>query len=267
MKASASATASSATSSAAACCCIWSTAPASMPARTTRRCAHELDAYGHGLADKPEIVALSQGRRAHARAAQGAGRAAQARREEDAAGAVGAFAQGRAGGAARAARGDRRRRVAAARRADGAETRPRRGSRDAAASTELCCRLPTTALPGYAAARSDPCPQSPSPHRFPPHRRQGRLVAAGRRRGRARASEDVARLARRRHRRGCTRTSATSSWCRRARSRSAARCSSCRAAAASSRTARPPPRSGRSRSRAPGPRRSAGTASRPGRFC
>ena len=35
----ASATASSATSSAAACCCIWSTAPASTPARTTRPCA------------------------------------------------------------------------------------------------------------------------------------------------------------------------------------------------------------------------------------
>ena len=60
MKASGSATASSATSSAAACCCIWSTAPASMRAKPTRRCAHELDAYGHGLADKPEIVALTK---------------------------------------------------------------------------------------------------------------------------------------------------------------------------------------------------------------
>ena len=58
MRASASATASSAMSSAAACCCIWSTAPASMPARPTRRCAPSSTAYGHGLADKPEIVAL-----------------------------------------------------------------------------------------------------------------------------------------------------------------------------------------------------------------
>ena len=60
MRASASATASSAMSSAAACCCIWSTAPASTPARPTRPCAHELEAYGHGLADKPEIVALNK---------------------------------------------------------------------------------------------------------------------------------------------------------------------------------------------------------------
>ena len=54
------ATAFSATSSAAACCCTWSTAPASTPARLTRRCARELEAYGEGLADKPEIVALTK---------------------------------------------------------------------------------------------------------------------------------------------------------------------------------------------------------------
>ena len=47
---------------------------------------HELEAYGHGLADKPEIVALSKADALSARAAQGAGRAAEARREEDAAG-------------------------------------------------------------------------------------------------------------------------------------------------------------------------------------
>ena len=63
----------------------------------------------------------------------------------------------------------------------------------------------------------------------------------------------------------CTATSATCWWCPRARSRSAARCSSCRRARSSSRTARPPPRSARSRSRAPGRRRSAATASPPAR--
>ena len=50
---------------------------------------HELEAYGHGLADKPEIVALSKADALDARTAQGAGGAAQARREEDAAGGVG----------------------------------------------------------------------------------------------------------------------------------------------------------------------------------
>ena len=60
MRAPASATASSAMSSAAGCCSISSTAPASMPARPTRSCARELEAYGHGLADKPEIVALNK---------------------------------------------------------------------------------------------------------------------------------------------------------------------------------------------------------------
>ena len=60
MKAPASATAFSAMSSAAACCCIWSTPPASMPARPTRRCATELEAYEGELADKIEIVALNK---------------------------------------------------------------------------------------------------------------------------------------------------------------------------------------------------------------
>ena len=60
MKASASATASSATPSAAACCCIWSTAPARMPAQAYRIVRGELEAYGHGLTDKPEIVALTK---------------------------------------------------------------------------------------------------------------------------------------------------------------------------------------------------------------
>ena len=66
----------------------------------------------------------------------------------------------------------------------------------------------------------------------------------------------LARLARRGHRAACTRTSATCWWSRRARSRSAAPCSSCPRGRSSSRTRRPPPRSARSRSRAPGRRRS-----------
>ena len=63
----------------------------------------ELDAYGQGLADKPEIVALYQDRRADAGGDQAAGRAAQARQQEDAAAAVGALRRGRPRGEARAA--------------------------------------------------------------------------------------------------------------------------------------------------------------------
>ena len=60
MKAPASATVFSAMSSAAACCCIWWMRPASMPARPTRRCVTELEAYEGDLADKIEIVALNK---------------------------------------------------------------------------------------------------------------------------------------------------------------------------------------------------------------
>ena len=51
---------------------------------------------------------------------------------------------------------------------------------------------------------SQPCHEYAASHRFPPHRRQGRLVAAGRSRGR-RAARRLARRARRRHRRTCRR--------------------------------------------------------------
>ena len=47
----------------------------------------ELDAYGAGLADKPEIVALNKADALTPEAAEAAARAAQARGEEDAAGA------------------------------------------------------------------------------------------------------------------------------------------------------------------------------------
>ena len=75
----------------------------------------ELDAYGDGLADKPEIVALNKADALTPEAAQAAGRAAQARREEDAAGDVGRDRTRRAGGAARAAEGDRHGAVVGAR--------------------------------------------------------------------------------------------------------------------------------------------------------
>ena len=55
---------------------------------------HELEAYGDGLADKPEIVALSKADALTPEQLKAAAGAAQARREEDAAGAVGAARRG-----------------------------------------------------------------------------------------------------------------------------------------------------------------------------
>ena len=60
MKASASATAFSAMSSARACCCISSRREEENPGKAYKTVRAELDAYGHGLAEKPEIVALSK---------------------------------------------------------------------------------------------------------------------------------------------------------------------------------------------------------------
>ena len=60
MTASGSATASSATSSAAACCCTSSTAPASTPARPTRRCGTSSRPTATASLDKVEIVALNK---------------------------------------------------------------------------------------------------------------------------------------------------------------------------------------------------------------
>ena len=68
---------------------------------------HELEAYGHGLADKPEIVALSKADALSPGAAQGAGGPAQARREENAAGHIRRVAGRRAGGSSRVDQGDR----------------------------------------------------------------------------------------------------------------------------------------------------------------
>ena len=67
----------------------------------------ELDAYGHGLADKPEIVALNKSDALTPEAAQAADRAPEARRQENAAGDFRRDAAGRAGSAARADEGHR----------------------------------------------------------------------------------------------------------------------------------------------------------------
>ena len=82
----------------------------------------ELDAYGDGLADKPEIVALNKADALTPGAAEAAGRAAQARGEEDAAGDFGRDRCRRAGGAAGAAQGDRRQLVEPAIARTGSET-------------------------------------------------------------------------------------------------------------------------------------------------
>ena len=67
----------------------------------------ELSAYGHGLADKPEIVALNKADALSRRRNQTADGAAKARGEKAAAGHFRGQRAGRAGGAARADGGDR----------------------------------------------------------------------------------------------------------------------------------------------------------------
>ena len=42
------------------CCCIWSTARLRIPPKPIASCAASWKSYGQGLADKPEIVALSK---------------------------------------------------------------------------------------------------------------------------------------------------------------------------------------------------------------
>ena len=170
-RARASATASSAMSSAAACCCTSSTARASTPARPTRSSARELEAYGHGLAEKPEIVALVEGRRARRRHALGSRRAPQARREARRRSSLSA-ASGR--GRARRCCGPLFAVIGGAEARATADARQRRPRGLAAVSPELVA--------------------------VPPHRPQGRLGAARRPRSAA-AEAGLARGARRGHRR------------------------------------------------------------------
>ncbi len=68
----------------------------------------ELDAYGQGLEDKPEIVALSKIDALDPDTLKDAARPPPARREEEAAGALRPVRRGRARGAARARRRHRR---------------------------------------------------------------------------------------------------------------------------------------------------------------
>ena len=63
----------------------------------------ELEAYGQGLTDKPEIVALSKADALDTRSDQDAKRQTEESLQEDAAGALGAIRSGRAGGATRVA--------------------------------------------------------------------------------------------------------------------------------------------------------------------
>ena len=72
--------------------------------RTVR---NELESYGEGLAEKPEIVALSKSDAMTEEADRGTAEGAEEGREEDAAGAFRAIETGRAGGPAGAAAGDR----------------------------------------------------------------------------------------------------------------------------------------------------------------
>ena len=60
MKAPGLATVSSATPNAAACCCTWSMAPVEDAGDAYKTVRAEFEAYGHGLTDKPEIVALTK---------------------------------------------------------------------------------------------------------------------------------------------------------------------------------------------------------------
>ena len=76
------ATASSATSSAAACCSIWSMRRATCRQSLQDRARASLRPTAHGLADKPEIVALVEDRRGRCQDAEGASGTPEARRQD-----------------------------------------------------------------------------------------------------------------------------------------------------------------------------------------
>ena len=82
------------------------------PGKAYKTVRAELDAYGNGLTDKLEIVALSPGRHARCRCAQEEGRFAEARRRPRADAAVRRHRRRRRGGAARADGGASPRRAA-----------------------------------------------------------------------------------------------------------------------------------------------------------
>ena len=220
----------------------------------------ELEAYGQGLEDKHEIVALTKTDALTPEVDQAAGRAIEARQQEDAAAAVGAFRQGRDRGQARAARNHRQLRRhhggSPPRRGPGlaalAHTSARHGrvvglvlddrAPDMLPSTHFMCHAKPLPSPTSAVSWSRSARRSWSMPR-PAGRRGVARFARGRYRPPAQGQA--------RHHRRLLRSD-------RARPLGAA---SCRKARSSSRTARPPPPSDRSHSPAPGPRCWASTAS------
>ena len=155
------ATGSSAMSSAAACCCTSSTAPASMPARPTRPSARELAAYGHGLDEKPEIVALSKVDALDAGELKEQIAAPEAAAKTEPLLVSAAHGKGVHGGPAGGCSGDRRRADGERGAVDEADRRAGDGGHERAAP-----RL--RRAPRHVLARA-----------VPAHRRQGRVVAAG----------------------------------------------------------------------------------------
>ena len=219
MKAPASATAFSAMSSAAACCCIWSMRPANMPARPTRRCGPSSTPMTGDLADKIEIVALNKIDAVDAGRTEEAEGPAEARREEDAAADLGRHRRRRQGRAAGAGRGDRRSAGVASRPrappgravvadAAGLTSAPDLRSTPTSAVSRWREHTPRNQGTGAYRFRDTRChstaPMTPAAEKFPPHRRQGRLLAADRFR-RRRGAGGVARRAGRRHRQAARR--------------------------------------------------------------
>ena len=224
----------------------------------------ELDAYGEGLADKPEIVALNKADALTPEELKQQVARLKRASQEDAAGDFGRDPAGRARGAAGAAEGDRRAVVGPA---------PARQGRSRPGSRRRACRKPPARMLKNAPMRQWPprCRlthvrrhQVPRPRRLPPHRREGRLLAPGRFQGRP-GEGGLAGVARRRHR------APAQEQARRAggllgRDRARPRRAQAAEGAAQARGfSRAPRRSARSRSRAPGRRRCRATASPPAR--
>ena len=187
-------------SSAAACSCISSTAPSEHAGEAYKTVRARARSLWPGLGDKPEIVALTKADAlTPEQLKQQAARLKRAG-QEDAAGRFGGDRRracprrcarcckmiDEAGGDQPACPAPSRpgsRRHCTSPKSLGTVVTPWRSARKHMLNNALArqwCRV------RRSPAASNHVPQSPRPHRFPPHRRQGRLVAAGRRRGRPR---------------------------------------------------------------------------------